>query len=52
MSNIEGESQKSWFSDDTMGLTARDTASSYERIHDPSMWGPNIFVEKTCGKPR
>lgn len=34
MSHMEGECQKSWFSDDTMGVTARDTASSYERIHD------------------
>lgn len=51
-SNIKGKSQKSWSSDDTMGVTARGHSFIILKKSQPSIWGPNNLVEITCGKPR
>lgn len=51
IANIKDESQKSWFSDDATGVTARDSLILLKNLW-PSVWEPIILVKITSGKPR
>lgn len=49
--NIKDESQKSWFNDNTTGVTARDSLTLLKNLW-LGVWEPIILVKITSGKPR